>query len=251
MYTNRVNVFHVADSNTVSCTVTHYFVFDFFPSRDTTFYKNFSYTGKSETILEDFSQFVFVISDTTATSTKCVSRTENDRISYLFSKSHTIFYCCYDFRSSNRLTDFFHGVFEFLTVFSLLDRLCCGTDQAHIMFFEKTFFFQFHCKVQTCLATQCRQYAVRFFFKDQLFYNLYSKRLNINFICNVFVCHDRSRVGVQKNNFHAFFFQRTACLCTSVVKLCCLADDNRTGSNYKNFMYIFISRHDLFLPSFP
>ena len=249
MYTNRVNVFHVADSNTVSCTVTHYFVFDFFPSRDTTFYKNFSYTGKSETILEDFSQFVFVISDTTATSTKCVSRTENDRISYLFSKSHTIFYCCYDFRSSNRLTDFFHGVFEFLTVFSLLDRLCCGTDQTHIMLFEKTFFFQFHCKVQTCLATQCRQYAVRFFFKDQLLYNLYSKRLNINFICNGRVCHYSRRIGIAQDYFIPLFFQRKTCLCSRIIKFRCLSDYNRTRTNNQYFLYISSLCHVCFPPS--
>ena len=44
MYTNRVNVFHVADCDTVACTVTHNFVFDFFPSCDAALYQNFSYS---------------------------------------------------------------------------------------------------------------------------------------------------------------------------------------------------------------
>ena len=44
MYTNRVNIFHVADCDTVACAVTHNFVFDFFPSCDAAFYQNFSYS---------------------------------------------------------------------------------------------------------------------------------------------------------------------------------------------------------------
>ena len=44
MYTNRVNVFHITYSNTVSSTISHYFVLDFFPSCNAAFYKNLSYT---------------------------------------------------------------------------------------------------------------------------------------------------------------------------------------------------------------
>ena len=34
-----------------------------------------------------------------------------------------------------RLADFFHGIFEFLTVLCFFDGLCCGTDQAYVVFF--------------------------------------------------------------------------------------------------------------------
>ena len=251
MDTNRIDVFHVADCDAVSCTVTHYFVFNFFPSCDAAFYQNFSYTGKSESVLEDLSQFIFVVGNTAAASAKGVSRTENDRITDGSGKCDTIFYGCYDLGSCDRLANLFHGVLEFLTVLCLLDGLCSGTDQAHIVFLEEPFFFQFHCKVQTGLSSKSRKNAVRFLLEDELFYNFYSKRLDVNFVRDIFVCHNGCRVGVQKNYFHAFFLERAACLCTCIVEFCCLTDDNRTGANYKNFVDIFISRHDLFLPSFP
>ena len=38
MNANRVQVFHVADGDHVSCTVTHYFVFDLFPACDAALY---------------------------------------------------------------------------------------------------------------------------------------------------------------------------------------------------------------------
>ena len=251
MDTNRVDVFHVADCDAVSCTVTHYFVFNFFPSCDAAFYQNFSYTGKSESVLEDLSQFIFVVGNTAAASAKGVSRTENDRITDGSGKCDTIFYGCYDLGSCDRLANLFHGVLEFLTILSLLDGLGCGSDQTYIMLLEESLFFKFHCKVQTCLSSKCRKDAVRFLLEDELFYNFYSKRLDVNFVRDIFVCHNGCRVGVQKNYFHAFFLERAACLCTCIVEFCCLTDDNRTGANYKNFVDIFISRHDLFLPSFP
>ena len=43
------------------------------------------------------------------------------------------------------------------------------------MFLKESCFFQLHCKVQSGLASKGRKYAVRFFFKDQLFYNFYRK----------------------------------------------------------------------------
>ena len=251
MDTNRVNVFHVADCDTVSCAVSHYLIFNFLPSCDAAFYQNFSYSGKTKTILKDFSQFIFVVGNTTAASAKRIRRTKNNRITDGSGECDTIFYGCYHLGSRNRLTDLFHGIFKFLTVLCLLDGFCCGTDQTYIVLLEKSFLLKFHRKVQAGLASKRRKHTVRFLLKDQLFYNLHGQRFNVNLVCNVFICHDRSRVGVQKNYLHALFFQRTACLCTCIVEFCRLTDDNRTGANYKNFVDIFISRHDLFLPSFP
>ena len=50
MNTNRVNVFHVADCNYISCTITHYLVLNLFPSCDTALNQNLTYTGKTKTI---------------------------------------------------------------------------------------------------------------------------------------------------------------------------------------------------------
>ena len=194
--TNRVNVLHIADCDAVSCTVSHYLILDFFPSGDTSFYKNLTYTGKTETILKDLTKLQLIVCDTAATSAKCVCRTENNRISDSLGKLNTVFYSCNDLGCCNRLADLFHGVLEFLTVLSFTDRCCCSTDKAYIMLFQEALLLKLHGKVQSCLAAQCRKYAVRFLFNDELLYDLNSQRLNVNSVCNVFICHDGSRIGV-------------------------------------------------------
>ena len=135
MYTNRIQVFHITNGDAVACTVTHYFVLDFFPSGDTSFYQNLAHTGKTQTIFQDLDQFRFVMSDTTAASTQRISRTKNNRITDRIGKCNTVLYGCNHQGSCNRFTDFFHGIFEFLTIFCFFNCLGSSTDQSYIMFF--------------------------------------------------------------------------------------------------------------------
>ena len=204
--TNRVNIFHIADGNTVSCTVTHYLILNFFPACDTAFYQNLSDTGKTKSILQDLAKLIFIMGNTAAASTKGISRTKYNRITDGIGKCKSILYCCNNLRCCNRLTNFFHGIFKFLTVLSLLNGLSCSSDQSYIMLLQETLFIQLHSQIQACLSAKSRKYTVRFLLQDQLLYNLYSKRFNINTVSNVFICHNGCRVGVQKNNLKAFFF---------------------------------------------
>ena len=196
MDTNRVNVLHVADCDAVSCAVSHYLVLDLFPSGDTSLYKNLAYTGKTETILKDLTKLRLIMRDTAAASAKCICRTENNRITDSLSKRNTVFYSCYDLGCCNRLADLFHCILKFLTVLSFTDRSCCGTDETYIVLFQEALFLKLHGKVQTCLSAQCRKYTVRFLFEDQLLYDFNSQRLDVNSVCDVFICHDGSRIGV-------------------------------------------------------
>ena len=144
--------------------------------------------------------------NTAAASAKGISRTKYNRITDGIGKCKSILYCCNNLRCCNRLTDFFHGIFKFLTVLSLLNGLSCSSDQSYIMLLQETLFIQLHSQIQACLSAKSRKYTVRFLLQDQLLYHLYCKRLNVNAVSNVFVSHNSCRVGVQKNNLKAFFF---------------------------------------------
>ena len=174
---------------------------------------------------------MFVVRDSAAASAECISRTKYNRITDGVGKVHTGLHGFNDERSCNRFSDFFHRLFKFETVFRFFDGLRSCSDQAHIVLFQKSCLLKLHGKVQSCLASQCRKHAVRLFFDNQLFYDLYGQRLNINSVCNVFIGHNGRRIGVEQNNLNAFLFQRTARLCSGVVKLCRLSDDNRTGTD--------------------
>ena len=102
--------------------------------------------------------------DTTTAAAQCVGRTQHDRITDRICEFDTVIHGLYDERSCYRLTDLFHCILKFLTILCFLDRLSGRSDQTHAVLCEKSALRELHTKVQTCLSTECRQDAVRFFF---------------------------------------------------------------------------------------
>ena len=129
-----------------------------------------------------------------AASAKSIGWTQYNRVADGLGKFYTVFYVLYDTGCRDRFTDLFHGLFELQTVFCFFDGLGSSPYQTHVVFTQEACFFELHGKIQSCLASQGRQYAVRFFFQDQLFYDFYGQRLDVNTVCNIFIGHDRCRV---------------------------------------------------------
>ena len=129
----RVNIFHVADRDAVSCAVPHYFILDLFPSGNTALYQNFSHTGKTETVFQDLNKLFFIIGNTAAASSQGIGRTQYHRIADLITEGNTVFHIAHHQRRSDRLADLFHGILKFLAILGFLDRLRGGSDQTHIV----------------------------------------------------------------------------------------------------------------------
>ena len=250
MHTHRIDIFHITYSDTVSCTVPHYFIFNFFPACDAAFHQNLSHTAETKAVGKNIYQFIQIMGNTTAASAQCISRTKHHRISDPVGKFNTFFHGFHYLRRCARLADLLHGVFKFLTVFRFLYGLRRCSDQFYIMRLQEAGLVQLHGKIQCCLAAQCGKHTVRFLNLYQLFQNFNGQRFYIYFISDIFIRHNGGRIRVHKNNFNPFFFQGTACLCSGIVKLCSLSDNDRTGTNDQYFFYIRILRHSFFLPSY-
>ena len=69
MNSDRIDVLHIADRDNVACGVPHYLILDFLPSCDTALYEYLSYSGKSESVFEDFFELSLVMGNTAAGST--------------------------------------------------------------------------------------------------------------------------------------------------------------------------------------
>ncbi len=154
-------------------------------------------------------------------------------------KFHTIFYVFYDLGCCNRLTDLFHGIFEFLTV------LCLRLSQ---LLYRSAL----HCALSRILSLQAPWQGSVLPVHPSVGSTLsgFSFRMSCSTTSTVNgSMYTSSAISLSvmmvaglefKDNLHAFFFQGTACLCSCIVKLCCLSDDNRTRTNYKYFFNIFI-----------
>ena len=196
MNTHRINVFHITYSNAVPFAVPHHLILNLFPACNAALHKYLSHTGKTQTILQNLYKLVRIVGNTAAAATQGVSRAQYYRIADFISKRKTVIYIFYYKRSRHRLADLLHCRLEFQTVFCLPDCLRSCSDQTHTVFPKETGLFQLHRQIQPGLSSKCGKDTVRSFFLNKLFHNLYSQRFNIYAVRNIFICHDRRRIGV-------------------------------------------------------
>ena len=209
MNTNRIDILHITYSNTVSIAlsrITSYSI-SFHPAMQRS-----TRTCPTRDKRSPFSRISTncssIMSDTTAASAEGISRTKYNRISdaHLQMRHHLLHF--------QRPVKLQHGspIFSmvslnsrrssaFLIVSAVVPislTLCSLRNPASSSSIAR---FSPACppRVGSTLSG--------FSFKDQLFYNFYRKWFNINAVCNIFICHDRCRVRVQKYNFKSFFFQ--------------------------------------------
>ena len=248
MYADRINILHVADGDHISGGIPHHLVLDFLPAGDAALHQHLSHTGEPEPVGKDLYQFLPVSGDSSAGTTQRVGGTQDNRVADLLRESNAVLHVMDDKGSRYRLADFFHRILEGLPVLGLFYSQSCRSDQAHVLLLQEPSFFQLHGKIQTCLSAQCGKNAVRLLLPDQLLHHLYRQGFNINPVRDILIRHDGRRVGIQQDNLHSLFLQRTAGLGTGVIKFGCLSDDDGTGTDNQNLFYTQISWHYLFPP---
>ena len=70
------------------------------------------------------------------------------------------------------------------------------------------------------------------FLQNNFLQDIHSQRLNIYLIRYLLVRHDGCRIRIHQTYLNALFLQRAARLCSCIVKLCSLSDDDWTGTDY-------------------
>ena len=87
------------------------------------------------------------------------------------------------------------------------------------------------------------------FFFNNSFNGLLRQRFKIDLVGERIIRHNGRGVGVDKHNVKTCVLENAAGLCSGVVKLSRLTDNDGTGTDNKYLFYVFIQRHCFFLPS--
>ena len=231
MHTHRIDVFHVADGNTVARGITHNLVLNLLPAGNAALHQHLVDTAQTQAVGQDIHQFLLVVGDSAAASPKGKGRTQHNRVADGVGKLDTILHVVYHSGRGAGLADLLHGILERLAVLRLEDRLGGGSDQFHAMLFQETGLRQLHTQIQPGLSAQGGKDAVRLFLENDLLQHLRCQRLNINLISDILICHDGRRVGIDQHHLNSFFLQGATGLGTRVVELRCLTDHNRAGAD--------------------
>src|SRR5690348_11579650 len=96
---------------------------------------------------------------------------------------------------------------------------------------EDAFASQLHAQVESRLAAQAGEDAVRPFSLEDALDTLNGQRLEIDDVRDAGVGHDRRRVAVEQDRAHTLVAQRTARLGSGVIELGGLADDHRATAD--------------------
>ena len=228
MDTQRVEVLHVTNGDTVVKAVAHHLILHFFPSTQGFFHKHLR--GEGESFLNQHIQFFFIVTEAGTQSTKRVCSADNHRITQFGSSTTGINGIFYGFAFNSLYIDFIQFMNENLTIFRIDNGLHGSTENFYTIFLKNSVFVEGNTAVQCRLSTKGKHNAIRTFFFDDFLYKIRSDRQEINLVGNAFRSLHSSDIRVDKNGVDTFFFQGFECLAAGVVELTCLADFQCTGT---------------------
>ena len=243
MHTNRIEILHIADGDTVVIAIAHDLVLDFLPAGHTALDEHLADHAVLEALDDNFNELFLVIGNAAAGSAHRIGRTHDDRIADLIGKGNRR---CNIFNNGafrNRLIQLLHGFLEKLTILCLFYSRKRGSQKFYLIFFKNSLLGKLYRQIQSCLAAQCCQQSVRTLLGNDIFQKLHRKRLDINTIRDMRIRHDRCRIAVDENDLQALLLQCAASLRARIIKFCSLPDDDRARPYNHNLFQILFFRH--------
>ncbi len=200
MNTQRINIFNKTHGNDVIISIPYHFQFQFFPTENGFFHQNLTHqTGLQASGAYHF-QFFFIIHKAAACSSHSVSRAKNHRISQFLRNRKSLLHRIGYFAAGHLNAQFIHGILKFNTVFSALNGIYLHTNDFDIVFIQNAGLIQFRTQIKPGLPSQIREQRIGAFLCNNLFQTFYIKRLNISHIRRFRICHNGSRIGIDKYN---------------------------------------------------
>ena len=247
MNAHRINIFHVTDGDGGIVGIPHHLVFDFFEALDGFFHQHLMDGRKDQRVFHDLTKFCFIIGKAAACSSQSEGRAQHHGITDLCGNFQTFLDGIGNIGRQHRLTQSLTKLLELLPVLRLGDAGTFGAQKLRAALSQNTFLLQLHGKVQSCLTANAGQYSIRTLIPYDFCDVFQGQRLHIDLVCNGSIRHNRGGIGVAQHHLIAFFLQSQTSLCTGVVKLCRLANDDGTGTDHQHLFDVCSLRHTAFL----
>ena len=236
MHAHRIEVLDRADDDTVVHAVADDLHLEFLPPQHRFLDQHFVGGGGVDAALDDLDELGLVVGDAAAGAAER-ERGPDDRGQADVVERRECVGKRLDLVRARRLqSDPGHRLAEQLTVLGLVDRVSGRADHRDVEFFEHAHLAQRQRGVERGLPAhggQQRESAgknVALLF-DDLGDDLGRDRLDVGRVGEIGIGHDRRRVRIHQDDPVAFFLERLARLCSGIVELARLADDDRAGAD--------------------
>ena len=207
MHAHGIEVFNGTDDDAVVVLVAHHFHFNFFPAEYGLFHQYFTGEAGIQTSGCDFFEIFLIVSHTAAGTAEREGRADDQREGHGRRNAAHVVHIAGYFTAGNFQSDPFHGFTEQFAAFGLFDDIGTGADEFHAAFGEDSGFCQFQSRIQAGLSAQCGQNGIRAFLADDGGHGFRLNGFNVGTIRHVGIGHDGGGVGIDKDDFVAFFLE--------------------------------------------
>ena len=237
VYAQRVEVLHVADSDTVVIPVSHHFVFNLFPTLERFLHKHLR--GERERLFGEHFQLLGIVAETASETSEGICRTHYHRIAETFGRRKSLVDALY----SLALDGFYIYLVKFfdeqLAVLRVLDCLHRGTEHFYVIFVKDAALAKLHTAVQRGLAAERQKYAVGTLFLDHALHEIRSDRQEIDLVCKSVGGLYGGDIGIDEHGLDALLFHGFQSLGAGVVEFAGLTDFQCAAAEKKNFFNLF------------
>ena len=243
MYSDGVDVFHIAYGDHGVVCVAHDLVFDLLVSADALFDKHLMHGGELQRVLHYFAQLVLIVGKAASGAAERECGAQNDGISDVARRALGFLdRVGYD-GGEHRLAEALAKLLEFFAVLRHIYRFGACAKQLRLALGKYSLPLKLHCEIQTRLSADSGKDCVRALISDDLRHIFERQRLHVDLIRHRRVGHYSSGVGVHEYYLVSLFAQRNARLRSGVVEFRRLSDNDRSRAYNKYFLYIASLRH--------
>ena len=152
-----------------------------------------------------FCEFLLIVANTRAKTSKCICRTYHDWVANLSCSRFCLFKALACLRNRYLkvyLIEFFH---KEVTIFCVHDSLYACSEHLNAIFLQHSTKVEFSTAVQCRLSTKGKHNTIWALFLDNLRNEVCVYRKEVDLICNTLTCLDSSYVRVYENRTYSFF----------------------------------------------
>ena len=211
------------------------------PSLQALLYEHLRSEGKGR--LSNLLELLLSLADTRAETAQRISRTNHDRIAYLAGSVDSLFHVLAGVAYRHLEVNLVELLHEEVAVFGVHDSFYRCAENLHTVFLEHTTKIEFCTHVEASLSTPCEHDAVGALLLDDFSYKKRCHWQEINLVCDTFTCLNRCNIGIDEDGTDTLLTQSLEGLRTGIVKLTCLADFQSTGTQYEDFLKLFLHHY--------
>ena len=216
VYTQRIEIFHVAYGDAIVISVAYHLVLDFFPAFERFFDKHLR--GKGQSFLRQSPQFFGIIAKSATKASQGVCRTHYDRITQFGSHIQSLRHTVGGTAAYGLDTYLVQALDKKLTILGVNDSLHRCAEHLYAVALEDAVTVQLDATIQRRLPAEGQQDTVGTLFLNNLGHKIWRHGQEVDFVGKALGGLHSGYIGIDQNSGYALFLHGLERLRSRIIK---------------------------------